>query len=286
MSAVVIDGKALAAQWRERLTAQAQAFQRAAGRAVGLAVVQVGADPASSIYVRNKRRACEDLGLVSFAHDLAANTPQAEVLDLLHRLNQDPRVDGILVQLPLPRAIASSAVIEALDPAKDVDGLHPINLGRLLAGEPRFVPCTPAGVLELIRTTGVELAGKRAVVIGRSILVGKPTALLLLQAHATVTICHSRTVGLDELCRSAEVLVVAMGRPESVPGDWIRPGAIVIDVGTNRTPAGLRGDVDFKAAQTRAGFITPVPGGVGPMTITLLMANTLKAAYLKEGMTA
>ncbi|NLG84353.1 MAG: bifunctional methylenetetrahydrofolate dehydrogenase/methenyltetrahydrofolate cyclohydrolase FolD [Firmicutes bacterium] len=284
MAARIIDGKAVAARIRAEVKAKAAALTEK-GTRPGLAVILVGDDPASRIYVNGKKKACAELGLYSEGYDLPATIPQAELIALIGRLNADPRIHGILVQLPLPAGFDERAVLAAIDPRKDVDGLHPVNMGRLLAGLPGFVPCTPAGVMELIREAGTEIKGAECVVVGRSELVGKPAALLLLAAHGTVTICHSRTRNLAEVCRRADILVVAVGRPGLVTAGMIKPGATVIDVGTNRLPDGrLVGDVDFAAALEVAGAITPVPGGVGPMTITMLMWNTLQAAlWAMEG---
>lgn len=278
MSAQVIDGKARAEQKRRLLEDEVRDLSGRLGRPPGLAVIQVGAHPASAVYVRNKRRMCEALGIQAPAFDLPETCPEADLLALVADLNSRPDVDGILVQSPLPPRLRGEVVLEAIAPEKDVDGLHSRNLGRLLAGRPTFVPCTAAGVLELVKSTGVALAGAHAVVVGRSNLVGKPAALLLLQEHATVTLCHSRTRDLAGTCRQADVLVVAIGRRELVRGDWIKPGAVVIDVGINREEGRLIGDVAFEEARERAGFITPVPGGVGPMTVAWLMANTVQAA--------
>jgi len=251
----------------------------ARGRSTGLATVLVGDDPASQVYVGSKVRACQEVGIESFGHRLPASTSQAELLDLIGRLGRDPRVHGILVQLPLPAGIDTQVVIEAIPPHKDVDGLHPVNQGRLLAGQPGLRPCTPLGVLRLLDEVGVPLAGARAAVVGRSVLVGKPVALLLLERHATVTMCHSRTADLPGEIGRADVLVAAAGQSDLVRGAWIRPGAVVIDVGINRGPDGkVRGDVEFAPAAERAGYITPVPGGVGPMTVAMLLANTATAA--------
>jgi methylenetetrahydrofolate dehydrogenase (NADP+)/methenyltetrahydrofolate cyclohydrolase len=245
----------------------------------GLAVVLVGEDPASQIYVRNKTKACAEAGFRTFDHKLSADTSEAALLQLVARLNADPAVDGILVQLPLPKQIDSTKVLLAISPAKDVDGFHPDNLGRLLLGKPRFIACTPFGVIKLIEEAGTPMAGAHAVVVGRSNIVGKPVAVLLTARDATVTLCHSKTRDLPGMVRSADILVAAIGKAELVRGDWIKPGATVIDVGTNRLDSGkLVGDVEFAAAAERAGAITPVPGGVGPMTITMLMANTLESA--------
>lgn len=277
MAARLIDGKALAAEVRARVRAEV-ADLVAAGVRPGLAVILVGEDPSSQIYVRNKERACADVGIRSFVHRLPAETPQEELLGLIARLNGDPAVHGLLVQVPLPAQLAVDVCQRSIDPAKDVDGYHPLNAGRLLLGQPGFVPCTPAGILELIRSTGVELAGKEAVVVGRSATVGKPTAALLLAENATVTVCHSKTRDLAGVCRRGDVLVVAVGRRELVKGDWVKPGAVVIDVGINRHEDKLHGDVEFASAREVAGFLTPVPGGVGPMTVAMLMVNTVRAA--------
>lgn len=277
MTAQLIDGKALAAEVKGRLRAEVVELT-AGGTQPGLAVVLVGDDPASHIYVSGKERDCAEVGIRSFMHRLPAETSAAELFGLIARLNADPAVHGILVQVPLPPHLRADLVQQAIDPEKDVDGFHPVNAGRLVLGQPGFVACTPAGIIELIRTTGIELAGREAVVVGRSATVGKPTASLLLAENATVTVCHSRTLDLSAVCRRAEVLVVAVGRKELVKGDWIRPGAVVIDVGMNREGEKLFGDVEFAAAREVAGFITPVPGGVGPMTRAMLMANTVQAA--------
>jgi methylenetetrahydrofolate dehydrogenase (NADP+) / methenyltetrahydrofolate cyclohydrolase len=277
MAAQIIDGKAIAAEIQAELAERAAGL-RAGGLQPALAVVLVGDDPASHTYVRSKLNTAQRLGIDSRDHFLPASTTQAELLDLVRRLNRDPGIHGILVQLPLPAHLDSREVLLALDPRKDVDGLHPYNAGALATGAPGMVPCTPAGVLELLRRTGVELAGREAVVVGRSNLVGKPAALLLLNENATVTLCHSRTRDLPAVCRRAEVLVVAAGRPRMVTGDYVREGAVVIDVGTNRVDGKLVGDVDAETVRPRAAALSPVPGGVGPMTITMLMRNTLSAA--------
>ena len=273
-----IDGKRVAAVVRSEVR---ERVARLASRGVvpGLATVLVGDDPASRLYVGNKETACEEVGMRSFGHRLAASTGQAELLALVRELGRRRDVHGILVQLPLPPPLEARAVIETLPPEKDVDGLHPVNQGRLLAGEPGLRPCTPLGVLRLLDETGVVLKGAHAVVVGRSLLVGKPVALLLLEHHATVTVCHSRTVDLGAEVGRADVLVAATGQAGLVRGAWIRPGAVVIDVGMNRGPDGkLCGDVEFAAACERAAHITPVPGGVGPMTVAMLLANTVSAA--------
>jgi methylenetetrahydrofolate dehydrogenase (NADP+)/methenyltetrahydrofolate cyclohydrolase len=278
MAATVIDGKAVAASVRERVRGEVEGLSADLGRPPGLATVLVGDDPASAIYVRRKREACEEVGIRSFHHEPNGSIAQEELLELVQSLNEEDEVDGILVQLPLPDQIDSAAIINALDPDKDVDGLTPISAGRLARGEPGLVPCTPKGILELLASAGVDPAGREAVIVGRSNLVGRPVFSLLLGANATVTICHSRTRDLGEVCRRAEILIAAAGRPKLVTGDMIRPGATVIDVGTNRTDDGLVGDVDFEAAVEVAGAITPVPGGVGPMTIAMLLVNTVEAA--------
>lgn len=278
MAARTIDGKAVAASVRARVAEGVQAFESEHGRAPALATVLVGDDPASHVYVGNKHRACEEAGIRSVHHELAAETSENELLELVGELGLDREVDGILVQLPVPEQIDPDRVVAALDPAKDVDGLTPANAGLLAHGMPGLVPCTPAGVMELLRHEGVELEGAEAVVVGRSKLVGVPVARLLLAANATVTSCHSRTRDLPAVCRRADVLVAAVGAPELLGADAVKPGAVVIDVGVNRTDDGLRGDVDFEAAAEVASAITPVPGGVGPMTVAMLLANTLAAA--------
>jgi methylenetetrahydrofolate dehydrogenase (NADP+)/methenyltetrahydrofolate cyclohydrolase len=276
--AQLIDGKAVAAKVREEVRVRVDAL-RARGVVPGLATVLVGDDSASQVYVRNKQKSCEAVGMRSFGHRLPATTSQPELLRLIADLAGNPDVHGILVQLPLPAGLDANAAIAALPPAKDVDGLHPISQGRLLAGLDGLRPCTPLGVMRLLDETGVALKGAHAVVVGRSLLVGKPVALLLLERHATVEICHSRTRNLAEEVGRADVVVAAVGQAELVRGAWIRPGAVVIDVGINRMPDGsLRGDVEFGPAGERAAFITPVPGGVGPMTVAMLLANTAGAA--------
>ena len=273
-----IDGKTVAAAVRREVRERVGRLA-AHGVVPGLATVLVGDDPPSHVYVGSKERACLEVGMRSLGHRLAASTRQAELIALVHELGRRADVHGILVQLPLPRPLEARAVIEALPPEKDVDGLHPVNQGRLLAGEPGLRPCTPLGVLRLLDETGIELKGARAIVIGRSVLVGKPLALLLLERHATVTMCHSRTRDLSDEVARAEVVVAATGQAGVVRGDWIRPGAVVIDVGMNRGPDGkLCGDVEFATARERASWITPVPGGVGPMTVAMLLANTISAA--------
>jgi len=281
MPATVLDGKALAARIRGELQLET-ARLAAEGITPGLAVVLVGDDPASQIYVRSKTAACAQAGITTFDHRLPAATSDGELLGLVASLNTDPRVDGILIQLPLPPGIDARRVLFAVDPRKDVDGIHPENVGRLLMGEPRFVACTPFGVMKLIEEAGLPLAGAQAVVVGRSNMVGKPMAALLLNANATVTVCHSKTRDLAATVGRADLLVAAVGRPQMIRGDWVKPGAVVIDVGINRTAEGkLLGDVEYAAAAARAGAITPVPGGVGPMTIAMLLANTVTAAKLR-----
>jgi methylenetetrahydrofolate dehydrogenase (NADP+) / methenyltetrahydrofolate cyclohydrolase len=283
VTARVIDGKAVAAGVRERVAAEVAELAPALGREPGLATVLTGDDPASQVYVRNKRQACEQAGMRSIHHDLPADVNQDTLLALIDALNVDDRVDGILVQLPLPDAIDQDAVVDRIDAAKDVDGLTAASAGRLAQGRPGLVPCTPAGVMELLREAGATTEGAEAVIVGRSILVGRPLWALLLNANASVTVCHSRTRDLAATCRGADVLVAAVGSPRLVQGDWVKPGAVVIDVGINRTDDGLVGDVDFDAAREVAGAITPVPGGVGPMTIAMLLSNTLAAARARAG---
>jgi methylenetetrahydrofolate dehydrogenase (NADP+)/methenyltetrahydrofolate cyclohydrolase len=279
MTARLIDGKRIAQEVRGRIRQQVAARVAAGQPAPGLAVIMVGGQAASQVYVRNKRRACAEVGIRDLSHDLPADTSQAALLALIARLNRDPGVNGILVQLPLPGHIDPNAVIEAIDPAKDVDGFHPYNMGRLAQRRPLLRPCTPYGVMRLLERTGEMLSGKNAVVVGASNIVGRPMALELLLAGCTVTVCHSQTRDLAQHVGQAEVLVVAVGKPKMLAGEWIRPGAIVVDVGINRLTSGqLVGDVDFESARERAGWITPVPGGVGPMTVAMLLANTLQAA--------
>ena len=289
MTARRIDGKAAALAVRERVAAHVGDFVRIAGRPPGLATVLVGEDPASAVYVRSKNRATAEVGMASFAHNLPNTTSEDELLQLVIDLNADNNVDGILVQLPLPNQIDAARVIATIDPAKDVDGFHAMNAGRLATGLDSLVPCTPLGCLHLLRQELSSLAGLEAVVVGRSNIVGKPMALLLLGDHATVTIAHSRTRDLPNVVRRAEVVVAAVGRPEMVRGDWIKPGATIIDVGINRVPTDdgkgrLVGDVAYDEAAEVAGAITPVPGGVGPMTIAMLMRNTLVAAHRRMGL--
>ena len=289
MTARRIDGKAAAAAVRERVAAGVADFERRTGRPPGLATVLVGEDPASAVYVRSKNRATAEAGMASFAHNLPETTGEDELLQLVTNLNADERVDGILVQLPLPKQIDSTRVIETIEPSKDVDGFHPVNAGRLATGLPSLVACTPYGCLYLLRHELGELSGLNAVVVGRSNIVGKPMAQLLLGENCTVTIAHSRTRDLPELVRRSDIVVAAVGRAEMVRGDWIKPGACVIDVGINRVPTEdgkgrLVGDVAYDEAAEVAAAITPVPGGVGPMTIAMLMRNTLVAAHRRAGL--
>ena len=284
-AAAILDGKATAATERQKTAQRAGAFAAKFGRKPGLAVVQVGEDPASTVYVRNKRKSSAEVGIESFAHDLPASTSEAELLALVKTLNDDERVDGILIQMPLPKGIDSDRIMDAVDPAKDADGFHPTNTGLLAQKRPRLRPCTPYGVIRLAEAYGIELKGKRAVVVGASNIVGRPMALELLLARSTVTVCHTGTRDLHAEVERAEVVVVAVGKPEFVPGEWIREGAAVFDVGINRMPNGkLVGDVGYAAAAERAAFITPVPGGLGPMTIAMLLSNTVDAALLRKGM--
>ena len=277
MSARTLDGRALSLEVRSRVAAQVARWRSEGPRAPGLAVALVGADPASAIYVRNKRAACEAAGFTSHHHALPADISQAELLSLIGELNADPAIDGILVQLPLPDHIDSEAIIEGIDPAKDVDGFHPYNMGRLALRLPLLRPCTPYGIMRLLERTGLDLRGRRAVIVGASNIVGRPMALELLLAGATVTVCHRFTRNLAAEVGAAEIVIAAVGKPGLIPGGWIQPGAIVIDVGINRLPDGsLVGDVAPEAAE-RAGWLTPVPGGVGPMTVAMLLQNTLEA---------
>lgn len=274
----ILDGKLIAGRLRETIAANVRELK---GRGVtpGLAVVLVGEDPASRVYVSMKEKACEQAGIFSDEHKLPAQTSEAQLLALIDELNRDSRIDGILVQLPLPKHIDESKVLEAISPHKDVDGFHPYNVGRLVTGKPLFQPCTPYGVMKMLEAAGVDLSGKEVVVVGRSNIVGKPVALMCLAKHATVTLCHSRTRDLADKVARADVVIAAVGVPEMIKGAWIKPGAVVIDVGVNRVgEKKLVGDVEFEAARTRASLITPVPGGVGPMTITMLLYNTVEGA--------
>lgn len=277
MSATLIDGKAVSSKIRDEIAADAAAFEKNNGRKIGLAVVLVGENPASKVYVRNKILACEQTGIASFEYYLPETSTTEQVLEVVRALNADDKVDGLLVQLPLPKGIDEKRVLSEVSPKKDVDGFHAVNAGNLLLGNPCLSACTPTGIMELIKSTGESVEGKHAVVIGRSNIVGKPVALMLLAANATVAVCHSKTKDLEKYTRDADILVVAIGVKEFVTGDMIKKGAIVIDVGMNRADK-LYGDVHFESASAVAGYITPVPGGVGPMTITMLLSNTVKAA--------
>ncbi len=276
---MIIDGKAVAQQVRGEVRAGAQQLRNDHGVVPGLGVVLVGDDPASRVYVRNKEKACAEVGIRSVEHLLPASAPERELLELIARLNEDRAIHGILVQLPLPDHIAGARILEAVSPAKDVDGFHPVNQGLLLSGGEGFRPCTPLGILRMLDSVGCALKGRNAVVVGRSHIVGKPVALMLLERHATVTLCHSRTADLAGEVSRADVVVAAVGKTHAIRGEWIKPGAVVIDVGINRLPTGkLAGDVEFEAARERASWISPVPGGVGPMTICMLLSNTLLSA--------
>ncbi|MCC9606011.1 bifunctional methylenetetrahydrofolate dehydrogenase/methenyltetrahydrofolate cyclohydrolase FolD [Blastopirellula sp. JC732] len=287
MAAAILDGKAIAQQIELEIKERVAAFQAKTGRQPGLAAVLVGEDPASQVYVRNKERACGRMGIASFMHRLPADTTAEGLLALVAQLNADPAVSGILVQLPLPNGIDQTLILDAIDPSKDVDCFHPHNVGLVSQGRPRFLPCTPHGVMQILHRSGISAAGKHAVVIGRSEIVGKPMAMMLMQkdstcgssaANATVTVCHSRTADMATICRTADILIAAIGKPKFVTADMVKPGAAVIDVGINRTDDGLCGDVDFDSVKEVASAITPVPGGVGPLTIVMLMENTLRAA--------
>lgn len=277
MAAKIIDGKAIAQEIRAELSAAVAELSKS-GRQPSLAVVLVGDDPASAVYVRSKKKACEEVGINSVIHRLPEATTEEDLLSLIEELNQDPNIHGILVQLPLPKGLNEELIINTIDPVKDVDGFHPLNVGNLQIGQAGFVPCTPAGVLELVKRTKVPIAGQNVVVLGRSNIVGKPVASLFLQENATVTICHSRTQDVAAECRRADILIVAVGKPLLVKKDWVKPGAIVIDVGINRVDGKIVGDVDFTEVSEVAQGITPVPGGVGPMTIAMLLQATVQAA--------
>ena len=277
----LLDGKGLALKVREGLARQVQELTEKLGRPPGLSVILVGEDPASAVYVRNKEKAASTMGLKSEIIRLPAESSEADILAEVEKLNQDDTVDGFMVQFPLPQGIDETKITLAITPEKDADGLHPTNLGKLLAGVAAPRPCTPCGVMKLLEEGGVEFEGKHAVVVGRSTIVGKPQALMLLEKHATVTICHSRTANLAEEVKRADIVVAAVGRPRFISGDWIKPGAAVVDVGINRVDGKLCGDVDFEAAEKVAGCITPVPGGVGPMTVAMLMKNAVDAAARK-----
>lgn len=282
--AQIIDGKAVSAKVKEQVRKEAEVLKQN-GIEIGLAVVIVGDNPASRVYVNNKKKACAEVGFTSYEYALPEETTEAELLELVEKLNNDDRVNGILVQLPLPKQINENAIINAIRPDKDVDAFHPENVGHIMIGDFSFLPCTPAGVMELIAETGVYVCGKNCVVIGRSNIVGKPMAMLLLHKNGTVTICHSRTKNLTEICSKADILVAAVGKAGFVTPDMVKEGSVVIDVGMNRNAEGkLCGDVDYAACFDKAGYITPVPGGVGPMTIAMLMRNTLTAAKIRRNM--
>lgn len=279
----IISGKEVSAAIRQKIREDAQTLRENHGIQPGLAVILVGNDPASQIYVRNKQKACEEVGFHAFEYRLSENSTEEQLLDLIGVLNKDNKVHGILVQLPLPDHIDPQTVINTISPDKDVDAFHPMNVGKIMIGDYEFLPCTPAGVMELIDSTGVEISGKNCVVVGRSNIVGKPMAMLLLHRNATVTICHSRTKNLAEICASADILVSAVGKAHFIKADMVKKGAMVIDVGMNHDENGkLCGDVEFAEVEPKTSYITPVPGGVGPMTITMLMKNTLRAAELKQ----
>ncbi|MGN1481362.1 bifunctional methylenetetrahydrofolate dehydrogenase/methenyltetrahydrofolate cyclohydrolase FolD [Porcipelethomonas sp.] len=283
MMANLINGKEVSKNVKDRVKSETAEFINASGITPGLAVVIVGNDPASRVYVNSKKKACAEVGFNSYEYALPETTTQQELLELVEKLNNDPKVNGILCQLPLPSQIDENAVINAIKPEKDVDAFHPFNVGKIMIGEYSFLPCTPAGVMELIDSTGTDISGKNCVVIGRSNIVGKPMAMLLLHRNGTVTICHSRTRNLAEICRNADILVAAVGKANFVTGDMVKDGAVIIDVGMNRLENGkLCGDVNFEEVEKKASYITPVPGGVGPMTIAMLMKNTLTAAKLQN----
>lgn len=277
----IIDGKRISGEIRAEIAEKTRELKSARGYAPGLAVIIVGENPASRVYVRNKKRACEEVGFYSESYELPESTSQEELEALIDRLNDDKKIHGILVQLPLPKHLDETRVLLKIKPQKDVDAFHPYNVGQIMIGSYNFLPCTPAGVMQLIKRSGIEVEGKRCVVLGRSNIVGKPMAMLLLHANGTVTICHSHTKDLARICSEADILVVGIGKPKFLTSDMVKEGAVVIDVGINRLPDGkLCGDVDFEAVAPKASFITPVPGGVGPMTITMLMQNTLTAAEI------
>ena len=281
--AKIIDGKLISAQIREEIAQKVVEYNKRTGKLPGLAVIIVGEDPASQVYVRNKKKACEQVGFYSRVYELPQETTQDELNSLVEKLNSDEQIHGILVQLPLPRHLNEEEVLLKIDPRKDVDAFHPYNVGMITIGNPGFLPCTPAGVMQLLIRSGIEISGKECVVVGRSNIVGKPMALLLLAANGTVTVCHSRTRDLAEVCRRADILVAAIGKADFFTGDMVKEGAVVIDVGMNRRADGkLTGDVDFASVEPKASYITPVPGGVGPMTITMLLQNTLWAAGCEE----
>jgi methylenetetrahydrofolate dehydrogenase (NADP+)/methenyltetrahydrofolate cyclohydrolase len=283
--AKLIDGKAVAAKVRADIAQEVQTLKKL-GVTPGLAVVIVGDDPASRNYVNNKKKACAEVGIYSEEYALPATTKQSELMQLVETLNRKKEIDGILVQSPLPNGLNEEAVVEAINPEKDVDAFHPSNVGRIMIGNYHFLPCTPAGVIELLHSEQIEISGKNCVVVGRSNIVGKPMAMLLLHQNGTVTICHSKTKNLTELCKSADILVAAVGKPNFITADMVKPGAVVIDVGINRNPQGkLCGDVDFASVEKIASYLTPVPGGVGPMTIAMLLKNTVTAAKMHHGIT-
>ncbi|MBI5178832.1 MAG: bifunctional methylenetetrahydrofolate dehydrogenase/methenyltetrahydrofolate cyclohydrolase FolD [Nitrospinae bacterium] len=282
MSAKIIDGKAIAQDIRNEIKAEVEQIVASGKRPPALAVVLVGKDPASQVYVTNKRKACHALGITSIEHLLDETIEEKHLLELITKLNRDDGVDGILVQLPLPKKIHEPNILEHIAPEKDVDGFHPVNVGRLVANTPALRPCTPAGVLEMLKRTGIDLPGKKVVVLGRSNIVGKPVATLLLHESCTITTCHSRTCMLNDITKTADIVIAAIGKPKYVKADMIKPGAVVIDVGINRIDEGLVGDVDFENVKKVAGYITPVPGGVGPMTIAMLMYNTLTAYKMRQ----
>lgn len=282
--AQIINGNEIAKQMQEEMRLEVEKLKAESGSVPGLAVILVGEDPASKVYVKNKGKACDKIGFYSEQHNLPEDVSETKLLELVEELNKKDNINGILVQLPLPKHIDSKKVIQTINPIKDVDGFHPINVGDLMIDEAKLAPCTPSGVMELLKRTGINLVGKNAVVVGRSNIVGKPVSLMLLKEHCTVTICHSRTRDLEEVCKKADILVAAVGKPEMITGDMIKEGAVVIDVGVNRLDNGkLVGDVHFESASQKASYITPVPGGVGPMTITMLMHNTLKAFKMHTG---
>jgi methylenetetrahydrofolate dehydrogenase (NADP+)/methenyltetrahydrofolate cyclohydrolase len=282
--AEIIDGKKVSQHIREEVAREVEKLKNETGTTPGLAAVLVGDNPASEIYVRNKRKACEQVGIYSEEYKLSKETTQNELLSLIDKLNNDKKIHGILVQLPLPEQIESTKILRSVSPSKDVDGFHPENVGLLVEGNPRFISCTPNGIMKMLDFYHIEIKGKEAVVVGRSNIVGKPTAILLLHRHATVTICHSRTTRLDEVVRRADILVAAIGRPNFITEDMVKEGAVVIDVGINRNKDGkLIGDVDFEKVKGKASYITPVPGGVGPMTIAMLLWNTLESAKMRVG---
>ena len=283
MSATKIDGKLLSSKFRDEIKVEAEEFEKKYGRKIGLAVILAGEDPASKIYVRNKIKACEETGIKSMEYYLPNSVTTEELVELVEALNADDNVDGLLVQLPLPLGVDEKVVLGKVAPSKDVDGFHAVNAGNLLLGKPCLAACTPSGIIALIKSTGIAIVGKHAVVVGRSNIVGKPVALMLLSENATVTVCHSKTQNLADYTRTADILVVAIGKKEFITGDMIKPGAVVIDVGMNREGQKLYGDVEYATAAEKASYITPVPGGVGPMTITMLLKNTVKAAYFGKG---